>query len=212
MARIPLAQPHPNGDAAAQALSIHNTSITLRAPRQHAHIAEKRTDLLKQQLKGVGSQLLIEGMGLLLYTAPSSEMPSASSSDQSVVGISAQRRLAVAVLAGNLLLSINGGTLYQALYGRTSHVFPHVDLSCVQADDSGEGLPIAVRHAHRLRELTVQAIVEGTTKARIERAMNSRTRPAGEEADYRIGNQVEFYSSPGSKDVTDGEAPQRCRA
>ena len=124
-----------------------------------------------------------------------------------VTRISAQRRLAEAVLAGNLLLTINGGTPYQALYGRTPQVQPDVDLTSVQADDGGEGVPIAVRHAHRLRALNVLAIVEGTAKARIERAMNSRTRPAGEEAEYRIGDLVEFYTIPDSTDATGWRCP-----
>ena len=146
-------------DAAAQVFSQYGTSLSIRAKGQHANIIEKRNDLLRQQLLRVDTQLRDEGL---------------------LSEISFPRRLGEATLAGNCLLSINNGTPYQALYGRVPPMLPDVDLTASVAGDGDPHLPAAARCAHRLRELNVQAIVEGTARARIERAMTTKTKPAGE--------------------------------
>ena len=173
-------------DAAARVFTQYGTSLTIRAKGQHANIVEKRNDLLRQQLLRVDTQLRDEG---LLKEVP---FP---------------RRLGEAVLAGNILLSINNGTPYQALYGRVPNVLPDVDLAAAAAQDHDPSLPMVARCAHRLRELNVQAIVEGTAKARLDRAMSTKTKPAGEEFEYQVGDQVEFYTPPESKDQTGWRGP-----
>ena len=173
-------------DAAARVFTQYGTSLSIRAKGQHANIVEKRNDLLRQQLLRVDTQLRDEG---LLGEVP---FP---------------RRLGEAVLAGNVLLSINNGTPYQALYGRVPNVLPDVDLAAAAAQDHDPSLPMVARCAHRLRELNVQAIVEGTAKARLDRAMSTKTKPAGEEFEYQVGDQVEFYTPPESKDQTGWRGP-----
>ena len=173
-------------DDVARGLSLHNSSLTIRAKGQHATIVEKRNDLLRQQLLRIDTQLRDEG---LLDSTP------------------LRMRLASAVLATNSLLSINGSSPYQSLYGRTPNVLPDTDLVAAASNDRDGSLPMSVRCAHRLRELSVQAVVEGTAKARIDRALTTKTKPAGEEFEYQIGDKVEFYTPPESKDATGWRGP-----
>eukprot|EP00969_Alexandrium_andersonii_P141722 6266575-Alexandrium_andersonii.AAC.1 len=46
--------------------------------------------------------------------------------------------------------------------------------------------PGAGRHVLRLRELAVQNVVEGTARARISRAMNTKTRVPDQAHDYKL--------------------------
>lgn len=59
-----------NIDAAAQALVLHNTSTTLRAPGQHAKKSEKLIHILRQHLELVGTQPIDEGYVLIPYRVP----------------------------------------------------------------------------------------------------------------------------------------------
>ena len=94
------------------------------------------------------------------------------------------RILGDAVLALNSLTSINGCSPYTAVLGRMPTLLPADD--CIMSD----GVPdISSRHTYRLREIAVQAIAEGTAKERMRRALNTQTRPAGEELEYKIGQQ-----------------------
>eukprot|EP00973_Karenia_brevis_P032083 4426011-Karenia_brevis.AAC.1 len=57
-----------------------------------------------------------------------------------------------------------------------------------------------MRHAHRLREVTVQSIVESTATERLKAASSSKTRVAGENLKLDLGDLVDFYRSPDTKD------------
>ena len=90
--------------------------------------------------------------------------------------------LAEATFAKNVLVSVHGNTPYIALYGRVPRLFlPECEGQGMQAlDDSKYGPLGSMRHAHRLREVTVQSIVESTATERLKAASNSKTRVAGE--------------------------------
>ena len=45
-------------------------------------------------------------------------------------------------------------------------------------------------------------MVEGTSRARIQRALNTRTLPAGQAAQYQVGDQVEYHRPQGKKDIS----------
>eukprot|EP00969_Alexandrium_andersonii_P274166 12117948-Alexandrium_andersonii.AAC.1 len=78
--------------------------------------------------------------------------------------------LAERVFAGDALISANGSAPYQAVYGCVPLMLPDISSSI---DDAQPGTG---RHVLRLRELAVQNTVEGTARARISRAMNTKTR------------------------------------
>ena len=98
---------------------------------------ERRGALLRDQLHKTDTQLRDEGITLPF-----------------------PQRLAEAVFAGNALLSISGHTAYQSLLGRTPSVLPQLSLSdAAAADTIGDDTS---RQCHRLREISIQAVVAGT--------------------------------------------------
>ena len=46
---------------------------------------------------------------------------------------------------------------------------------------------------HRIREIAVQAMVEGSAKARLSRSMNGRTTTAAESLDLKPGEEVDLF-------------------
>ena len=60
-----------------------------------------------------------------------------------------------------------------------------------------------------MREISVQAMLEGTAKNRIERAMNTKTLIAGEAHDYKIGELVDFFRTQSTKDVSGWKGPAK---
>ena len=52
-------------------------------------------------------------------------------------------------------------------------------------------------------------MIEGTAKARISRAMNTKTLPAGETRNFRPGDLVDYYRKPGSKDTSGWKGPAK---
>ena len=114
-----------------------------------------------------------------------------------------QERLGECVFAGNALISVNGSTPYNAVYGRVPQLLPNLSAYPEGPGRDNQG-PLAgiIRNSHRLREVAVQAMVQGTAAARIGEALRTRTLPAGQQRDYKVGDQVEFYREGGAKDVT----------
>jgi len=92
------------------------------------------------------------------------------------------------------------------VYGRVPNILP--DINCPDAENEGEApSPGLIRHTHRLREVAVQSIVDGTAKARLGRALSTRTLPAGEREGYQVGEEVDIYRPAGSKDVSGWHGP-----
>ena len=55
------------------------------------------------------------------------------------------------------------------LYGRTPNMLPDLNIM----DENIE--PGTIRHANRLREISLQQTIEGTAAEKIKRALNSKT-------------------------------------
>jgi hypothetical protein len=149
--------------------------VVIRAPGQHARFIERRGALLRDILHKVDDQLKAEG----------------------ITGIPFPQRLSEAVFAGNALISVNRTTPYNAVYGRVPHILP--DINSFEEDASGT-LPGVIRHSHRLREIAVQQMVEGTARERINRAMRTRTKDPAQ-AEFSTGQPVDIYRPPNQKDL-----------
>ena len=149
----------------------------VRAPNQHARFIERRGALLRDVLHKIDSQLQAEGL----------------------TGIPFAQRLSEATFAGNALVSVNGSTPYNALYGRVPHLLPDLQAHIGNPDTDR---PDAVRGSHRLREIAVQQMVEGTARARVGRALGTKTINPAQMDGYQLGDQVEFFRKPGSKDAS----------
>ena len=92
--------------------------------------------------------------------------------------------LSEAVYATNALTSVNG---HSPVFGHVPPMLPDV---MAVADDTGA--PSSM-HSHRLREVALQAVIEGTAKDRGTRALKTVTRATGEEPEYTVGDQVEYF-------------------
>ena len=111
-----------------------------------------------------------------------------------------------ALFACNALLAVHGTTPYEALFGRTPQLLRDLDTSSGPASDDISG-GRASRHIHRLREISLTNIIQGHAEERLRIATNSRTRPAIQTLDLKVGDQVEFYRDPPNKDVTGWRGP-----
>eukprot|EP00973_Karenia_brevis_P027785 3828919-Karenia_brevis.AAC.1 len=88
-----------------------------------------------------------------------------------------------------MLISVSGASPYQALYGRVLPFLAEFEpASECQVDDVSAGIPGISRHHHRLREITVQSMVELSARDRMRRAPNSKTRVAHEQLHLTPGD------------------------
>lgn len=97
------------------------------------------------------------------------------------------------------MLTVGGSTPYNALYGRVPNILPSIS----QVDyPIGAGQPESTYvHTNRLREVSVQAMVEGSARARLGRALNTRITMAGQVLNHKVGEDVDFYKSTTRKDT-----------
>jgi hypothetical protein len=162
-----------------QYLARKGIKLHVRAKDQHARFIERRGALLRDTIHRIESQLKEEGLA----------------------GIPFSCTLAEAVFCGNALLSINGSSPYNSVYGRVPALLPGIN----QIDNPGEAnapSPGLIRHTHRLREISIQAMVEGSARARLGRAMNTRTTPSSQNLNLSVGDEVDFFRVQNSKDVS----------
>ncbi len=97
-----------------------------------------------------------------------------------------------AAFATNALPSASNVTPYNALYGRIPPMLPSLEMFDY---DQEYRLPCpgAIRHCHRLRELAIQMMVEGTARERPRRAMNSaKSQLAGQQKEINVGDSVDY--------------------
>jgi hypothetical protein len=92
--------------------------------------------------------------------------------------------LSEATLCSDARLSISQCTPYNALYGRVPALLPGIDQN-EAPNEATLSLPGTIRHTHRIREIAVRRMVEGTAKTRAHRAMQTRSLPAGHREYYK---------------------------
>ena len=159
-------------------LSRKGIKLHPRGKDQHARYIERRGALLRDTIHKVEGQLAEEG----------------------VAGTPFESILAECVFCGNALLTVGGSTPYNALYGRVPNILPSLD-QIVPPEEAGPPNQGSLRDAHRLREISVQAMVEGSARTRLGRALNTRTTPAGQLLDLKVGDEVDFFRSAANKDT-----------
>ena len=69
--------------------------------------------------------------------------------------------------------------------------------------------PGTQRHTQLLRAIHIQAMVEGTARARVQRALQTRTLPAGQGRGLKIGEFVDARRNTNVKDVTSWKGPAK---
>ena len=82
-------------------------------------------------------------------------------------------------------------------------------VSETQLDDASGGVSGFSRHNHRVRETAVASMVQETAQQRVERALESKTRVAGEQLALEQGDLVDFWRKPATKDESGWRGPAR---
>ena len=156
-------------------------NLHIRAKDMHARYIERRGKLFRDVIHKIDSEMRSRAHYLPL-----------------------ERIVAEAVFCGNALLTVNGSTPYNAVYGRVPHILPGIDqIETPAAAPQGSFL----RGVHLLREVSVAAMVEGSAKARLNRALNTRSTVSAANLDLKVGDEVDFYREPTTKDVSGWYGP-----
>ena len=131
---------------------------------------------------------------------------------EGLLDIPFEYRLAEAVFAGNALVTVNNTTPYNAVYGRVPSLLPNMNQTNGNGELSGpESMPLpgVLRNSHRLREIAIQQMIEGTARARLGRTLRTKTLAPGEAAKYQINKEVDYYRPPAKKDTPGWTGPAR---
>ena len=156
-------------------MKARGIKLTVRAPQQHARYIERRGALLRHSMHVIEDQLKREGVAVTFATL-----------------------LSEAVFAGNCLTFVGGVTPYQVVYGRQPAILPPLSLD--EGDLEQEGVPND-RIEARTREIALQAMVETTSQARINRALRTKTTLPGD-VQFELGDVVEYHRPSKTKDVS----------
>jgi len=156
----------------------HGIKFLPRAQEQQVAHIDRRGALLRDTIDIVSTQCEAEGLD-----------------------VESKQILNDCIFSGNASLSINGSTPYNAVYGRVPQMLLDTNMPI---DDAAPG---TMRHVQRMREISIQAMVEGTAQARAKRALNTKTRPAGQSHDYKIGDLVDFHRAPSTKYASGWRGP-----
>ena len=107
------------------------------------------------------------------------------------ISVAVKQLLSQCTHVGNALITYNGASPVNALFGRHQALLP--DLHVIPDDDEGRDL-------QRIREVFIQKIMESIATARINQAPRTVTTPAGQQLNFKPGELVDFWRPSGSKD------------
>ena len=170
-----------NDDESTEWFQLRGVTKRTSAPNQHTRIVDRKISVLRDAPHKLFTQLHEEG-----------------------VQVPFSRGVSEATFAINALTSINGLSPYNAVLGRTPSILPN-EANVMGDTDSG---PMS-RHCFRLREVAVQAIAEGSAQERMKRAMNSQTRPSGEQLEFELGSAVDYWRQPLNKETSGWRGPAK---
>ena len=128
-----------------------------RAPQRHARIVERRGALFRDVILRTDAQLEIEGLLDILFG----------------------ESMAEAVFAGNALVTVNNTTPYNAVCGQVLSLLPNMTQTSWNgelSDPESTPFPGVSRNPHRLREIAIQQMIEGTARARLGRSFRTKSR------------------------------------
>ncbi len=173
------------GDEAAIWLERHGTSCKPTAKNAHAAIVERHHQVLRDTIHKIKDQADQEGLML-----PIDDI------------------VAEAVLSKNAFTKVGDFSPYQAVLGRTPQFLSELDSPTISSLDDETGAVLgANRHAVRLREIAISSMVASTSKARLDLALRSNTRPASELHEFQSGELCDIYRIPTRKDLSGWRGP-----
>lgn len=174
-----------DSEEAKQWLDRFHSEIKPKARGQHAQTVERHHELLRQTLHRVEDQLKEESIHLPFDVV-----------------------LAECMFVNNAMLTVGDATPYQAVFGRTPVMLPGFELvSESSLDDLSAGVAGFSRHDLRIREIALEKMIQHSSRTRLERGMNSKTRLALEQLDLNQGDLVDFWRKPATKDESGWRGP-----
>lgn len=163
----------------------HGVERRLLAERSHASMIERHNGVFKTVLLRLLTDIEMEGI----------EMPF-------------EDAVSEAVLAKNTMITIGGVSPYHAVFGRSPPGLSEFEEASVeQADDSTGGIAGASRHAMRVREMAMEAMLKATATDRATRAARSRTRRPLESLELKSGDLVDVYRTIDRKGTSAWRGP-----
>ena len=155
----------------SQWLDRWSVQLKTKEPGSHAQVVERHHELFRQIYHRTKTQLKEEKIVL----------------DKEIL-------VAECFLVKNLMISVAGSSPYQAVYGRVPPLMAEFEpASETQLDDTSGGVSGMSRHHHRLREVSVQSMVEMTARQRMDRALTSKTRQSHQQLTLEVNDTVDFH-------------------
>ena len=193
----------------------HGIRCHVRAKGQHARFIERRGALIRDTLRRMESDLKRQGIEGVPFPYILAEATFCSNALLSVNNTTPYGALYGRV--PNLLPDIN----------RTTSAVNTTERSPAEGGSSGSGdpmlpddgssrldvqrgltplLPGSIRHAEKVREVSVASMAQQMAQDRINRANKTKTQPAAQ-LTFREGMTVEFYKPSGQKDLSGWTGP-----
>ena len=153
----------------------------------HAHTVERHHEILRDCLHKIEDQCKTEG-----------------------IAVNKEHILSEATFAKNAFVQIQGQSPYTAVLGRIPNLLLELEGNSSSAViDSSGNIQGVNRHVTRLREIALQAIVEGTARSRLQIAERTKSRPSAAMSGAQIGQMVEIWRQPTTKDLVGWRGPCR---
>ena len=116
--------------------------------------------------------------------------------------------LSESIFSKNSLMNIAGFSPYQSLFGRFPACLVDLETAGQSAIDDGKGgVAGASRHAIRVREIALQAMLASHAQSRLQLAESHNSRLAGELLQLQAGDAVDVFRSPAQKDLSGWRGP-----
>jgi len=160
------------------------TEVRFKGVDAHAKMAEKHHDLLRHVWLRIRTQAQLEGLP-----------------------VTNDHCLTAALTAKNSLFTIGDTSPQMAVFGRQSAILPNLEAAGVTLDDSHTGPDGISRGRHRMKEIAAQSMIEEQARLRMQIAARTKTRRAVEDADFKVGDQVEFHRRTQGKEVPGWRGP-----
>ena len=144
-----------SGEEGAIFCERHGVARILKAEGQKAWLVERHHEIWRQAFHKITEQCKLEGLD-----------------------ISFQDRIAETTFAKNSMMTIHGVTPYQAVVGRQPPLFREFEAPGESSIKDGEDLGTRsqwLKHHHRLREIAISSMVEGTAIDRATRNASTRS-------------------------------------
>jgi len=171
-----------NSDYAKAFFTRLGIKLETRAPNQHARFIERRGAILRITMHLIEEQCAREG-----------------------IEINFDSLLSEGIFAGNAFTYVGGVSPYNALYGRQPLCLPDLH---IPGQPGGPGEELGGRRNHRIREISLQCMVQATSISRINRATHTRTSRTGV-GQYNEGDLVDYWRPPPTKDISGWHGPVR---